>query len=264
MHQKAIVLYLHMRGMSPDAIHENLMRVRVLGENAVAYCTVTKYVRSEKFPPMNDGPPLQPIRIEPGPVDQAIVTALADCPFSSVRELSRLTCLPRSTVHRQLTGSLHFRIQHVRWIPHLLNPEQKWIRVNMAGELLRVLSVQGARQWHDLLRLDESWFYLYSEQDLIEMALGEIVPNGERYIVQSPEFMVTIVWDPSGFHAVKALPKRSKFNAQYHSNNILVAISDRRRLSGRTQQSKLWLWVHANNARPHTAECRLTRSFVTR
>jgi hypothetical protein len=48
MDQKAIVLYLHMRGMSLDARHEDLMRV--LGENAVAYSTVTKYVRSEKFP----------------------------------------------------------------------------------------------------------------------------------------------------------------------------------------------------------------------
>jgi hypothetical protein len=51
MHQKAIVLYLHTKGMPLDAIHEDLVRMRVLGENAVAYCTVTKYVRSEKFSP---------------------------------------------------------------------------------------------------------------------------------------------------------------------------------------------------------------------
>jgi hypothetical protein len=98
MDQKVIVLYLHMSGMSLDAIHEDVMRV--LGENAVAYSTVTKYIRSEKFPPTNDGPLSQPISVEPGPVDQAILTALADEPCSSVRELSQLTCLPRSTVHR--------------------------------------------------------------------------------------------------------------------------------------------------------------------
>jgi hypothetical protein len=142
MDQKAIVLSLHMKGIWLDAIHEDVMRV--LGESAVAYSTVTKYVRSEKSPPKNDGPLSQPLTVEPGPVDQAILTALADDPFSSVRELSRLTCLPRSTVHRHLTDSLHFRIQYLRWIPHLLNPQKKRIRVNMAGELLRVLSVQGA------------------------------------------------------------------------------------------------------------------------
>jgi hypothetical protein len=95
--QKAIVLYLHMRRMSLDAIHEDLMRVH--GKNAVAYSTVTKYVRSEKFPPKNNGLPSEPISVERGPVDQAILTARADDPFSSVRELSRLMCLPRSTVH---------------------------------------------------------------------------------------------------------------------------------------------------------------------
>jgi hypothetical protein len=41
MDQKAIVLYPHMRRMSLDTIHEDL--VSVLGENAVAYSTVTKY-----------------------------------------------------------------------------------------------------------------------------------------------------------------------------------------------------------------------------
>jgi hypothetical protein len=175
--QNAIVPDLHIRGMgmSLDAIREDL--VRVLREKAVAYSMVTKYVRSEKFPPENDAPPSQPMTVEPGPVDQVILTALADYPFSWVRELSRLICLPRSTVHRHLTGSVYFRIQHLRWTPHLLNPEQKRIRVNMAGELLHVLSLQGARQWHDVVTPDESWFYLRSEHDLMWTAPGEIVPT---------------------------------------------------------------------------------------
>jgi hypothetical protein len=145
-----------MKGMSLDVMHENL--VRVFGENAVVDSTVTKYLRSEKVAPKNDEPPSQPMTVEPGPGDQAIFAALADDPFSSVWESSRLTYLPRSTVHRHLTDSRHFRIQHLRLIPHLLNPEQQSIRVDMAGELLRVLSVEGARQWHDLVALDESWF----------------------------------------------------------------------------------------------------------
>jgi hypothetical protein len=84
-------------GMWLDAIHEDLMRV--LGENAVACSTITKYVRSEKFPDKNDEPPSQARTVEPDLVDQVILIALPDDPFSSVRELSRLTCLPQSTVH---------------------------------------------------------------------------------------------------------------------------------------------------------------------
>jgi hypothetical protein len=58
----------------------------------------------------------------------------------------------------------------------------------MADEPLRVLSLQGARQWHDLVTLDESWFYLRSEHDLMWTAPGEIVPteNDTLFNRQSP------------------------------------------------------------------------------
>jgi hypothetical protein len=47
MDQKPIVLYLRMKGMALDAIHDDL--VRTLGKDAVAYSTVTKYVRNAQF-----------------------------------------------------------------------------------------------------------------------------------------------------------------------------------------------------------------------
>jgi hypothetical protein len=96
MDQKSIVLYLDMKGMALNAIHKD--PVRVLGENAIAYSMVTKYVRSARFPPNQNAPSAEPIPIETSPVDQAILTTLTDCTSSSVRELSRLTRLPRSTV----------------------------------------------------------------------------------------------------------------------------------------------------------------------
>jgi hypothetical protein len=95
-----------------------------------------------------------------------------------------------------------------------LNPEQQRIWINRAGELLRVRSVQGTRQWHDVVMLDDLWFNLRSEHDLIWTAPGEILLDRERYTFQSPMFIVTIVCNASRFPVVKALPKWSKFNAQ--------------------------------------------------
>jgi hypothetical protein len=34
-----------------------------------------------------------------------------------VRELSWRICLPRFTVHRHLTQSLHFTVRHLPWVP---------------------------------------------------------------------------------------------------------------------------------------------------
>jgi hypothetical protein len=116
--------------------------------------------------------------------------------------------------------------------PRLLTAEQKQLRVQMAIELLLVLSVQSTPQWHDIVTLDELWIYLFSEHDLIWAAPGEIVVDRERHTVQSPKFMLTshlVVWNPIGFHVLKALLKGRKFNAQYYTNEILAAISDWRR-----------------------------------
>jgi hypothetical protein len=128
----------------------------------------------------------------------------------------------------------------------------------MAIELLQVLSVQSTRQWHDIVTLDESCIYLFSERDLMWIAPGEIVVERERHTVQSPKFMLTVLWNPIGFQVLKALPKRRKFNAQYYTNDILVAISDWRQQTGGTRPNKLWM--HSDNARPQTAK--MSRDYI--
>jgi histone-lysine N-methyltransferase SETMAR len=81
---------------------------------------------------------------------------------------------------------------------------------------------------------------------------GEIVVERERRTVQSPKFMLTVMWNPIEFHDLKALPKGRTFNAQYHTNNILVTSLDWRWQTGGTRPNKLW--VDSDNARPHTAK----------
>jgi hypothetical protein len=70
MDQQTIVLYLRMKGMSLDAIHDDL--VRTLGTDAVTSTTVTKYARSWKFSPKKDRPSSEPSVVESSPVDGAI------------------------------------------------------------------------------------------------------------------------------------------------------------------------------------------------
>jgi hypothetical protein len=111
-----------MKEMALDGIHDDL--VRALGTDAVAYSTVTKYARGAQFSGRKEAIPPEAPDVERSPVDEAILTALAEFPFpfsfsfSSVRELSRMICLPRSTVqphrhwhwHRHLTQSLRFTV----------------------------------------------------------------------------------------------------------------------------------------------------------
>jgi hypothetical protein len=115
MDQKPIVLYLPAKGTALDAIHDDL--VRTLGKDAVAYSTATKYARSVQFSGRKEATPPEAPDVERSPVDEAILTDLAEFPLSSVRELSRRICLPRSSVHRHLMQSLRFTVRHLRWVP---------------------------------------------------------------------------------------------------------------------------------------------------
>jgi hypothetical protein len=117
--------------------------------------------------------------------------------------------------------------------------EQKQIRIQIAIELLQALSVQSTRQWHDIVTLDESWIYSFSEHDLMRTAPGEIVVDRERHTVQSPKFMLTVVWNPIKFYVLKALPKGRKFNTQYYINDMLVTISDWKRQTGGTRPNRM-------------------------
>jgi hypothetical protein len=115
MDQQSIILYLSRKVFSVVAIHDDL--VATLGVEAVSYPSVTRYLREAIFASSNPPEPLPPPEHQLDDSDQAILLALVDQPFASIREFSAFTHLPRTTVHRRLTQSLGFRVRHLRWLP---------------------------------------------------------------------------------------------------------------------------------------------------
>jgi hypothetical protein len=61
-----------------------------------------------------------------------------------------------------------------------------------------------------------------------------------------------IAWNPLGFHLIVGLPKGRTFNAEYHRDNILAALTQ-----FQPENDRRKLIVHADNAMAHTAQlCR--------
>jgi hypothetical protein len=63
--------------------------------------------------------------------------------------------------------------------------------------------------------------------------------------------MLTIIWNPRGFHLIKVLEKDYKFNAGDYIAEIFEPLSQWRSIEAVGNERKLL--VHADNARPHTA-----------
>jgi transposase len=250
MDQRSICLFLEMKGLSARAIHNEL--TEVLGPEAIAYSTVTKYLRLGKMTTEIEEIPFIEFEHEENLIDQAITLALNDEPFASIRQIARKTLLPRSTIYRHLTNSMGFVVKHLRWVPHNLSDDQKQMRISKSIDLLHLLNSMKHHSWRNIVTLDESWFYLATDYDSIWLPPAEAPPTREKKMISSPKLMLTIVWNPHGFHIIDILPKGAKFNSDYYISHILTPLAEIKESIGVESQRKLI--VHADNARPHTAK----------
>jgi hypothetical protein len=73
-------------------------------------------------------------------------------------------------------------------------------------------------------------------------------------MIKSPESMLTVAWNHSGFDVVFTVPKGLKFNAGYYpyTTEIFESIKNWWKRQGAGNPRKLI--IHADNARPHTAK----------
>jgi hypothetical protein len=94
MSQRSICLFFAVKRLSAQVIDNEL--VAVLSPDAIGYSTVTNYLRQRHIPSTLCEIPDEPTATV---IENAILDALEKQPFSSIRELAQLTCIPRSTVH---------------------------------------------------------------------------------------------------------------------------------------------------------------------
>jgi hypothetical protein len=165
MTQRPIVAYLSLKEMSAREIHNDIIATR--GPDAVSYSSATHYLREARFPPSKPEPHPTDVQRDFDDSDQAILAALEDSLFASVRQLSRLTHLPSTTVDRRLTQLLGFVARHLPWMPRTLSDAQKGQRIRLSRQRLRMLEVQRDRARHDIVTLDESWFYLSTDYEFV-------------------------------------------------------------------------------------------------
>jgi hypothetical protein len=102
-----------------------------------------------------------------GVIDQAILAMLDNHLFSSVRNLAKRTCTLLPTVWRQLTRSIGFAVKHCRWVPYKLSDAQLTARAQMSNERLRIFRSAEHQGWQYFMILDELWFYLSTDYEII-------------------------------------------------------------------------------------------------
>jgi hypothetical protein len=86
------------------------------------------------------------------------------------------------------------------WVRPFLTTPQKTERVTRSKELLHQLLLIKHHGWQFILTLDESWFYFALEHAHIWLRPEEQPPERPGHMIQGSKMMVTIAWNPLGFH----------------------------------------------------------------
>jgi hypothetical protein len=136
--------------------------------------------------------------------------------------------------------------------------DQKSDRDELSRQLLSMLETQQVRCWHHIVTLNESWFYLSTDHEMIWLQSDEKVSEREWNTIQSKKSMLRIVWNPSRFHFINILSNGCKFNASHYGTDILGPLVDWRAVQGREPNRKLI--IHADSTRPDVAT--MTQQFL--
>nr|CDJ87124.1 transposase [Haemonchus contortus] len=110
---------------------------------------------------------------------QGILDALDDEPTSSLRDLSKVTQVPRSTIHKVLIESGKVSKRR-RVVPHDLTPAQARKRVEVCPDNLRV---RGLRKILDsLIYQVEKWVYYSNPANKpVWVDFDALPPSREKY-----------------------------------------------------------------------------------
>jgi hypothetical protein len=165
---------------------------------------VTEHLRLAQF---DDIPVDREQMRRPSIIDEAILKALSEAPFSSVRELAKATCFAVSTVYVHLTQHMGFVLKHLRWVRHLLTEDDRKRRTALSKDLLALLEKSQRKPCYVVVTLDESWFYLYYEREAIWLQPSQAPPERVKHTIQDEKVMITIATTFRGFHLIDALPK---------------------------------------------------------
>jgi hypothetical protein len=110
MDLESIALFLAMKKLSVTAIHAEINNV--LGPSTVAYSTVTRYLRKRNFDGRSEPTPLEPEIEGTDSIDEAILQALDETPFASIRQLAKRILIPMTTIRYHLVTRMGYKLKH--------------------------------------------------------------------------------------------------------------------------------------------------------
>ena len=245
---KDIVLAKEKLGCNATEIH-NFLKAE-LGDKAIGYSTVTKYLREQKFSEESSSSNNETIPYWDYKKDEKIQEALHENPFLSVRGISAQTGIASSSVHWILTSRMKYKNKKLQKVPHTLTCDMKRKRVEGSKLLLKYLAMMKKNNFRYFSTGDESFFKYDLKRKTIWLPEDENPPETSTDKYESTKIMVSIFWSPRGIQLLKYLPEGQSFDGQYFIEEILQEITQDQYAQDAKRNKKLF-YLHFDNAPSH-------------
>jgi hypothetical protein len=203
-------------------------------------------LRKRSYVHVSERPPPEPEIEGADPIGKAVLEALDEIPFASLRQLAKRTLILVTTIRYHLVISKGYKLNQCKKVPHKLSAAKKRIQVTISRSLLNLLQSIRHNGCQHLVTLDEAWFYFANQDEQIWLPDFEDHREIPGYMISSPKSMLTVVWNPHGFYMVNVLPKGQRWASQYDLDNILPGPRALREAGDPRR-----LVIHADNANPH-------------
>lgn len=252
---RAVVEHLVKSGLKPKDVLIELEKVHC--NRVPSYSTITKWCRELKMFGLtkdwrsNSGRQ----REVSDEANTQMVKALLDNKRDlTVRQLSQMTGISKSTIHRIITEILGMNKVSSYYVPKILSSGEKLARINAAKEFLDSYESSWANLKHRFITCDETWIVYDPATKFVNFewrSADEPRPVKPRLKISGQKVMLSIFKHRKGVLVTDFLPKRTKFNGDYYCSildRVSAVIKSQFKFDA---QHPLYL-IH-DNARPHTA-----------
>jgi hypothetical protein len=155
--------------------------------------------------------------------DAALRSILWDDPNGSLWTITDRLLILSETVRTYMSRIDH-TLKSLRWISHALTSDLEQIYFDLCLQLLPKLRAHAHNNWRYLVTGDETWFYYKYVRDRIWTARDEKTPDVENRVIACTKSMLTVLWNPQGFHVVTMLPPGELSNASWFIDQNLLPL----------------------------------------
>lgn len=253
---RAVVKYLRKKNMTPTEIHADLQST--LGDSCPSYSAVKKWCR--EFQCGRESCEDAPRSGRPADVTTPEnVTKIHDLVMAdrrlTIRRLHELTGISATRIQHILSEVLDMHKVSARWVPRMLTPDQKRVRVTTSTANLAAFRANPTRFLGRFVTVDETWVHHFDpeskRQSMQWKHASSPAPKKFRVQASAGKVMATVFWDAEGVLYIDYLQRGTTITGQYYANliaKVREAIKQKRR--GKLSRGVIF---HHDNAPVHTS-----------